>query len=91
MKKITKLISIFLSLIILISGFEISLFSVSAETSGTTGDCEWELDDGNLTISGNGAMEDYDFVDHLAPWGKSITKVEIKDGVTRIGDNAFYG
>lgn len=63
--------------------------SVAAATTGTTGDCTWTLDDnGHLTISGNGAMEDYDWGG--APWGTSIASVTIEDGVTSIGDTAFY-
>ena len=57
-----------------------------APTSGTTGDCTWNLTaDGTLTISGNGAMGNYD-----APWGNKIKKVVIKDGVTSVGAFAFY-
>ena len=51
----------------------------------------WTLDDGTLTISGRGAMENY-FLANPAPWyhcRASITKVVIKDGVTTIGRWAF--
>lgn len=62
--------------------------------SGTTGDCTWTLDEeGTLTISGNGAMENYQY-DYLkrAPWKDyEISKVVIKNGVTSIGDYAFSG
>ena len=58
-------------------------------TSGTTGDCTWSLDGTVLTISGNGDMEYYSDYP-LLPWGSSITKVVIEDGVTSIGDWAFY-
>ncbi|MBU5461982.1 leucine-rich repeat protein [Lachnoclostridium sp. MSJ-17] len=59
--------------------------------SGTTGDCTWKLtDDGVLTISGNGAMGDYNNWSNHAPWGQSITDVKIDNGVTSIGDCAFY-
>ena len=57
-------------------------------TSGTTGDCTWVLDNGHLTISGNGKMEDYSY-DDLLPWGWAITSVTIEDGVTSIGEYAF--
>ena len=65
-------------------------------TSGTTGDCTWTLDDnGTLTISGNGAMGNYDY-DYFsgitaAPWGANIKTVVIEGGVTSIGYMAFYG
>ena len=59
-------------------------------SSGTTGDCTWTLDDdGVLTISGNGAMGKYNI--NTAPWGENITSVIINDGVTNIGQDAFYG
>ena len=61
--------------------------------SGTCGDnLTWTLDDsGTLTISGTGAMADYDDTDKQ-PWANqrsSINKVVIGDGVTSIGDYAF--
>ena len=66
--------------------------------SGTCGDnLTWELDDqGTLTISGTGEMDDYDDYDcsNLSPWyyyRESITKVIINDGVTSIGDWTFTG
>ena len=59
--------------------------------SGITGDCTWELDDeGTLTISGNGAMGDYDY-NKPAPWKNyEFSKVIIEDGVTNVGNVAFY-
>ena len=58
--------------------------------SGTTGDCIWTLDNGVLTISGNGEMGDYDS-DAYAPWdGYSFNTVVIGNGVTSIGSYAFY-
>ena len=58
---------------------------------GTCGDnLTWTLTaDGNLTISGNGEMYDYDYD---APWNDyraSIRKVTIDEGVTTIGCSAF--
>jgi len=51
------------------------------------------LDDScTLTICGNGAMMDYELERH-PPWYKvknRITSVFIEDGVTHIGDFAFY-
>ena len=65
-----KAISVLLCLCLTLSVFTVVPFAASAaevteETvgakSGTTGSCRWSLDDeGNLTISGNGAMVDYD-------------------------------
>ena len=61
--------------------------------SGTCGDgLTWTLDsDGLLTISGTGAMEDYE--PNELPWYsycEDIISVVISEGVTTIGDSAFY-
>ena len=78
-----KLLSILLSVFMLISIVPLGI-TVSAETSGTTGDCTWTLDDnGHLTISGDGKMG--------AMFRRmNITSVTIEQGVTSIGDYAFY-
>ena len=60
------------------------------EASGITGDCTWILKNGALTISGSGAMGTYT-ASSSAPWGTDITSVTIEEGVTNIGDYAFYG
>ena len=65
-------------------------------TGGTlAGSCgeavTWTLDaNGTLTISGTGAMDDYEYQD--TPWYSardSIKTIDIKKGVTTIGDYAF--
>ena len=55
-------------------------------------DLTWTLADGVLTISGTGAMEDYGW-DSDAPWylNNSIKKVVIENGVTSVGNYAFWG
>ena len=61
-----------------------------------SGDCgdnlTWTLDDkGTLTISGTGAMRNYDW--NGSPWfsrSSSVKTVVIGSGVTGIGDCAFY-
>ena len=64
-------------------------------SSGTCGtNVQWTLDHctGVLTISGTGAMTDYQN-ESKVPWRsyrEFITSVVIQNGVTRIGDNAFY-
>ena len=62
--------------------------------SGTCGDnLTWILDsDGTLTISGTGAMKDYDSSSDTVPWNSKknqIEKVVIGNGVTTIGNDAF--
>ena len=53
----------------------------------------WKLyADGTLTISGTGAMKDYNAADNLSPayMNSNVKKVVIEDGVTSIGELAFY-
>ncbi len=60
---------------------------------GNESSVTWQLDGDTLTISGNGAMMDYYSVGD-EPWhdvSSSITKIIIGEGVTNIGENAFYG
>ena len=64
--------------------------------SGTCGDnLTWTLDsERTLTISGSGAMTDYDYnTDVRAPWysqRSSFDRVVLEPGVTRLGGYAFY-
>ena len=60
--------------------------------SGTCGDnVTWALDsEGTLTISGTGAMDDYDY--DSSPWygyAETINKAVVESGITHIGDNSF--
>ena len=77
---------IYILLIALLMGL-----SANAETSGTCGpDLRWHLtDNGVLTISGKGKMNDYSYPDG-GPWSKSdIKRIIIGDGITTIGGYAF--
>lgn len=62
--------------------------------SGTCGtNLTWELsDEGLLTISGSGAMTDYWYEENHPwhPYRESIVEVVIEEGVTSIGNSAFY-
>lgn len=52
----------------------------------------WTLENGVLTISGTGEMNDYSG-DEYAPWCDicyEIKEVIVEDGVTKIGESAFY-
>ena len=61
--------------------------------SGTCGEnLTWMLDGETLTISGTGDMTDYEGYEKV-PWYSSrntIKKISIADGVTSIGNYAFY-
>ena len=71
---------------------------ISAETysgeCGAEGDnLTWTLDteNGEFTIGGTGEMEDY--TEYSVPWysyRKYIKSITIENGVTRIGNRAFY-
>ena len=54
----------------------------------------WYVDENNaLTIYGTGAMYDYNNTDNKAPWRSldpAPTSLVLKEGITRIGDYAFY-
>ena len=65
--------------------------------SGKTGKLRWNISNGTLTISGVGAMPNYKYQPNRnrinSPWYyylKDITNVVIYNGVSSIGDNAFY-
>ena len=53
----------------------------------------WKVENGTLEISGKGKMDDYSNPDSIPWYGQrdEITKIVIQDGITHIGDLAFYG
>ena len=70
--------------------------AISSNHSGTCGDnLEWTFSGGTLTISGEGAMDDFHPWDEndysTAPWYRfDINEIVVEDGVTSIGEDAFY-
>ncbi len=78
-----------------------------AATSGYCGDpsvnngenVTWEVSGNTITISGTGAMADYDDYTNMAPWldyniksyAEEITAIVIESGVTTVGSYAFKG
>ena len=90
----TRLLSLILVLLMTLTLIPVdALAETAAENScGSKGDnLTWALDkNGVLTISGNGDMADYS-VEAPAPWAEcNIETVSIGEGVTGIGDYAFY-
>ena len=87
-----KMLSSLLVCVMLLTTVPMGAVALSAATSGTTGDCTWTLDGTHLTISGKGAMEDYDCWSSVSctPWGTDITSVTIGDNVTAIGQGSFF-
>lgn len=73
------------------------ILAVSDGSSALGGSCgedaEWTFDDGLLRITGSGAIYGYDDPDDQ-PWMSvrgDITAIEIGEGITGIGNMAFYG
>ena len=54
--------------------------------SGKIGDVQWSVDGTELVISGRGEIPDFK---EAGPWGQSITKVTVGEGITKIGKCAF--
>ena len=77
---------------VLAIGIFIAILSNQPEASGICGaNLEWTFSGGTLTISGEGAMDDYDYDHPTAPWSElAIKEIVVEDGVTSIGDYAFY-
>ena len=79
-------------------GFLNKLFGTKSESGKCGKNLRWKLDgSGTLTISGKGEMQDYRCGirsrEAPAPWfnfSNSIKKIIIADGVTTIGDSAFF-
>ena len=71
----------------LVAGVPFDLIGTVVEVSASS--VTWSLDGGTLTISGEGAMANYNYGE--SPWFNSaaITKIVIEDGVTSIGNYAF--
>jgi hypothetical protein len=65
----------------------------ASETSGSCGaDLAWSYDSstGALTVTGSGSMTDFSYSD--TRWGgNDIKSVSLPDGLTSIGNNAFFG
>ena len=71
-------------------------FATIAHADSESGECgeklTWSLSGGTLTISGSGAMTDYNMY-NPAPWQElrgEIVRLELPKGLTTIGSMAFY-
>ena len=94
MKKTLLVLSTILLLIALAVGMTVSASADDVIQSGTWGNLTWELNQttGELTISGTGAINNFSSSSTKA-WRKYsnyINSVTISNGVTSIGDYAFY-
>ena len=90
-KNISRLLAVLLVMVLLIGAVPAAS---AAEASGTCGqNLEWTLSGDTLTITGSGAMYNYP-EDEMAPWyayRREISRVLLPEGLTNIGDLAFYG
>ncbi len=67
-------------------------YTTNIERNGTIGGVVWNFDNGELVITGSGAIPDFDKEE--APWYPlcdEIVKVKVEKSITTIGKNAFYG
>ena len=94
MKKVSKILSIILAILMVISIIPITA-SAETPTSGSWGNnVTWTFDEstGTLTFSGTGAMEPF-VASYGVPWNGHIDSIEsviISEGVTTITPSAFY-
>ena len=89
MKRTEKLLGMVLAAALVLSLLLPAIPAVWAE-SGTAGSVRWSMDsNGVLTVSGSGAIPDYqDGYD--APWPRhQVTAIRVQSGVTAIGAHAF--
>ena len=92
-KQPIRMILLFFGIVLLCT----ALFSLRAEaTVSSSGICgenlTWTVEDTTLTISGTGPMYDYS-EENPAPWYAnrfSLRTFHIEEGITKIGDYAFY-
>lgn len=89
-KYISRLMAVLLALTLLVS---LSPVVYADGESGTCGEgLNWSLSAGTLTITGSGAMKNYP-ESQMAPWyphRQEIVRLVLPDGLTSIGDLAFY-
>lgn len=81
----------FLSLVVILCILLCTLAVAANEPPHST--ITWEITGGTLTVKGTGAMDDYKTESQI-PWhdkSDEITKIVVKEGITKIGNLAFYG
>ncbi len=92
-KSLNKFCAVILSVTLILCSLSVNVFA--AVTGGVCGESvNWcfDADSGVLSIDGTGDMAD--FLVSSAPWygnRESVKIVDITNGVTGIGNNAFYG
>lgn len=86
-----KLIRLMVTMAVVVSVMIEGTIAVNAAESGQCGEnITWTLDaTGTLTLSGSGPM--YNYKDSPFNYNYNIRKIVIEQGITSIGNNAFYG
>lgn len=91
-QQFNKCISLLLALLLCVG--LLALPVSAADDAGYCGEnLTWSLKNGVMTISGTGAMDDYNDL-YLPPWQNQmelIQRIIVEDGVSYIGKRAFYG
>ena len=87
--RIPKLLSLLLCAVMLFTVLPQAASGAEIVSSGVCGDnLTWTLDDeGTLTVRGTGAMKNYLM---NSPFGGDVKKAVLEEGVTTVGNNAFY-
>ena len=96
-KTMQRIILIILALVMVLSIVAPVVMAADTETTEAPvrgefecgDDLTWNYGDGTLTISGSGAMDDYEEEGPWAQYKKEITKVVLEGSVTYIGARAF--
>ena len=91
MRRTQKFISVILALMMVLSIIPITASAASSGSCGANLTWSYNSSTYTLTISGTGDMKKYSFTNR--PWESQedkITTVVVSDGVTSIGDCAFY-
>ena len=89
-------IIIFISIAINVHAEENKTILASSETTGQKcgSNCDWVIyNDGTMVVSGTGPMHEYVNDYNQRPWInylQNIQSVEIQEGITTVGWNAFY-
>ena len=93
-RRIVTVVSVVLFVLVCSMLFSLRANAAQGPVSGTTGSVTYSYDgNGKFTVSGNGAMANY-ANDYSRPWHTyrgEIKTIILENGVTSIGDYAFYG
>lgn len=98
-KRIQRVLTIAVIISMFVTSIDVGVLGKTVdaeENSSYYGKCgtsaEWKIEDGILTIMGEGTIADYWFLGNESPWNKynsQIKKVIIEEGITSIGSYSF--